>query len=152
MKILFLDIDGVLNSRRSATALGRFPWDVSDQDMPFFDLVAIGLIKKLLRETGAVVVLSSSWRNNDTWTEIGPRLGMEIISKTPQKIGLSTRGHEIKHWLDENKDVEAYAIVDDDTDMLPEQEPFFVRTHAVDGLGLKHYEGLLSILGKKTGG
>jgi hypothetical protein len=40
------------------------------------------------------------------------------------------RGDEIKEWIEQKDDVENYAIIDDDSDMLPEQmDSFFL----VDG-------------------
>lgn len=154
MKVLFLDVDGVLNSRRSAVAFGKFPWDVEPADLPLFDNVAIGFIRKLCKETGCKIVLSSTWRGKEGMTEkIARVLDLPIIDKTPHKIA-GKRGHEIQAWLDamagRHPELQTagidYAIVDDDSDMLEDQKPFFVQTCGQDGFLLKHYDALLEIL------
>lgn len=48
MKILFLDIDGVLNSDRSNMAFSGYPHSFSDADMAKFDNVALGLLRRLV--------------------------------------------------------------------------------------------------------
>ena len=44
------------------------------------------------------------------------------------------RGHEIQEWLDKHPEVTRYAILDDDSDMLPEQMPNFFKTTFQNGL------------------
>lgn len=146
MKYLFLDIDGVLNSTRSACGLGKIPHDAEPKDLPFFDLIALGLIRRLCEETGAKIVLSSTWRMGRDPVELGNQLDLPIISKTLVLDGF--RGDEIKQWLDENYNphVDKYAIVDDDSDMRPEQRPFFVKTHYNNGLLWDHYLQLKALL------
>lgn len=147
MKILFLDIDGVLNSRRSMTAFGACPWTVEDDHMPLFDLVAVGLIRKLCDETGAECVLSSTWRRDPNWRFIGQKLEIPIIARTPEQSG--PRGREIEAWVGDRMKqghVKKYAIIDDDSDMLPHQLPFFVQTCPRNGMLLEHYEKLKEIL------
>lgn len=71
MKIIFLDIDGVLNSHASCSALGGVPWPMKPYNWGFFDRVAVGLLRKAVNQTGAVCVLSSSWRHHldhEGWT------------------------------------------------------------------------------------
>jgi histidinol phosphatase-like enzyme len=53
MKVIFLDIDGVLNCDHTANPR-KFPYVV--------DKKLLARFKKLLSRTGAKVVLSSSWR------------------------------------------------------------------------------------------
>lgn len=129
--MLFLDIDGVLNSHRTAIAFGGMPFEI-DADRSMFDEVAIRLIAGIVRLSGASVVLSSAWRQSPDWVKIGPALGLPIIDRTPSMLG--PRGKEIGAWLEAHPEVESYVIVDDDGDMLPEQTPFFVHTNMQDGL------------------
>lgn len=144
-KILFLDIDGVLNSVRSAYALGGYPHSTEDTELGKFDHVALALVRRLCKETGCQIVLSSTWRIIHPFKRLGDDLNLPIIDRTPQLGG--ARGHEIKHWLDRNE-CERYAIVDDDTDMLPEQIPFFVQTSGTEGMSLRHYKQLEKLLSK----
>nr|WP_315471744.1 HAD domain-containing protein [uncultured Rhodoferax sp.] len=145
MKVVFLDIDGVLNSHRTAIAFSGVSWSGADGIRAKMDEVAIRLIGGIVRASGAVVILSSSWRNDSNWTSIGPALGLPIAGRTPS--GMGPRGQEIADWLAKNPGVEQYAIIDDDSDMLPEQLPFFVHTHYSNGFMFEHAEKLADLLG-----
>lgn len=131
MKVLFLDIDGVLNSHRTAYAFGGFPFDV-EKHRHRFDEVAIALVRNVVTAAGAQIVLSSSWRNDKDWERIGPGLGLTIMDRTPTLPG--KRGEEIAVWLQAHPEVESYVILDDDGDMLDEQRERFVQTTHEDGL------------------
>ena len=143
LKVLFLDIDGVLNSRRTATAFGNFPHNCDPHQMKLFDRPALSLIQKLCEKTDSSVVLSSTWRNDPRWREYGRQLRIPLIDRTPSQSG--PRGREIQTWIDINGP-KRYAIVDDDSDMLEHQKPFFVQTDPQDGLLLRHYDRLLELL------
>lgn len=151
MKILFLDIDGVVNSVRSAVALGGYPWTCEPQDIKLFDHVALALIKRVCEETDTKICLSSMWRHNynsrEDLAQFGSDIGLPfIISKTPTML-TATRGEEISAWLRDNEGkITKYAIVDDDSDMLKEQIPFFVKTNSKEGLSYSNYLHLLELL------
>lgn len=144
MKVLFLDIDGVLNSSRSATAFKGFPHGFGKSDMERFDMVAVNLIRRLCRVTGCRVVLSSTWRILHTVHECANGLDLPIFDATTKDGG--HRGTQIQTWLDAHQEVTQYAIVDDDSDMLESQLPFFVRTSHADGLSYANYEALERLL------
>lgn len=144
MKILFLDIDGVLNSARSCRAFDGYPHDFSDEGMRKFDSVAIGLVRKLCDKTGALIVLSSTWRMLHDISECAQGLGLPIFDRTPILEG--PRGVEINAWLSKHPEVTRYAIVDDDSDMLPEQKQYFVKTNFEEGLSMHDFKALLGLL------
>lgn len=147
MKVLFLDIDGVLNSSRSCIAFNGYPWP--DCDWNKFDDVAVGLLREAIRLTGAVCVLSSSWRVGMEDKEIGDlsvRLGVPIIGKTRSSYGSEKRGIQIQDWLNEHQEVSRYVIVDDDSDMTREQKRFFVKVDPDAGLSYENYHKILRIL------
>jgi hypothetical protein len=48
------------------------------------------------------------------------------------------RGEEIKDWLQKNQEVQEYAILDDDSDMLPEQMDKFYHCDGYFGLSPNH--------------
>jgi len=130
MKVLFLDIDGVLNTDHR---------NISP------DLCA--KVERVLDETGAVIVLSSAWRNlikaemgtPEHYNEarallvgngMTERLFQSIISQTPnltvwdESEGVSLlvggeRGHrarEVTYWLENwhhKVEISAWAVVDD---------------------------------------
>ena len=127
MKIVFLDIDGVLNSEAH---LEVNPPDktlrMSDDEWwaEMLDPSAIERLNYLLERTEAVVVVSSSWRwarDNEQLLRVLRSKGFtgKIVDSTPQK-NEKNRGREIKNWLDSYDGVlESYAILDDDGDMEP---------------------------------
>jgi hypothetical protein len=123
MKVLFLDIDGVVNckttTQRHRGAIGIDPY------MAF-------LVGKIQLNTGCEVVLSSSWKNWPEGINEVERQVINIFDRTPN-LNLvhyedKPRGNEIKRWLDRHPEVEAYAILDDNSDMLDEQLPHFFKT------------------------
>lgn len=131
MKVVFLDIDGVLNCHRTAIAFGGIPHTTARNGRAALDEVAIRLIGGIVRAAGAVIVLSSTWRKHSDWQDYGPALDLPIIDRTPSLAGF--RGQEIDDWLSRHPEVESFAIVDDDRDMTPEQMTFFVHTSGFDG-------------------
>lgn len=116
-KILFLDIDGVVNckttTQRHRGAIGIDPY------LAF-------IVGKIQLDTGCEVVLSSTWRLWEYTREEVKKQVVNFIDVTPD-LGTS-RGEEIQAWLNKHPEVTVYAILDDDTDMLPEQLPNFFQT------------------------
>lgn len=118
MKVVFLDIDGVLNcAHTSARMRGLIGID------PFL----VSIFNKIILETDAKIVLSSSWRlfSLDEVKSVFPML--YDVTSSIREHG-SVRGDEIQKWLDEHPEVERYAILDDDSDMLESQMPNFFQT------------------------
>lgn len=145
MKIIFLDIDGVLNSKRTYYAFKGYPIDLSNESLKRFDWVAIGLIRKLCKLLDAQIVLSSSWRRCFKIEDIALALNLPIIDKTPILFS-GTRGKEIELWINKNKDV-SYCIIDDNNDMLDYQKEHFVRTSHENGFLLKDYYKVIKMFG-----
>lgn len=151
MKVIFLDIDGVLNSSRSAAALGGMPWPdpKKERDWHLFDPVGVGLLRRACEKTGAVCVLSSSWRmhlDESGIRDLAERLGVHIIGTTRRSVGQEMRGDQIAEWLVERTEVTAWAILDDGADMLPEQKERLVKTTFREGLLFEHYMQLTHLL------
>lgn len=126
MKVLFLDIDGVVNCAKTVNRHGGY----IGID-PFMAL----LVNRICEATGASIVLSSSWRlSEDGKDEVNRHIFPRFIDVTPYKHGLKSRGSEIKDWLDRHPEVMRYAILDDNSDMLKEQMPNFFKTSWEEGL------------------
>lgn len=125
MKILFLDIDGVVNcvttAQRHRGAVGIDPY------------MAL-LVGRIVEATGCVIVLSSSWRHYPDARDEVRRQVMPFVDVTPDLKGTTSRGTEIKTWLADHPEVERYAILDDNGDMLNEQQPHFFKTSWQIGL------------------
>lgn len=137
MKIIFLDVDGVLNSMKT---LRMFGWD-------FIDPILVALVSRIVRETGAKIVLSSTWRLSPESKQMVERaLGehnLEILDITPMLEG--PRKTEIQAWLDMNQVVK-FAILDDDLDA--EIEGSFFRTDDDFGLTVAIAEKVIEHLEK----
>ena len=150
MNIIFLDIDGVLNSYRTVAASGGYPHDFQPWSMDRFDPVAIKLVKSLCLESLASVVLSSSWKHEFTAKEVADGLDLPVIDVTPNLPDV--RGHEIQAWLNAHTGVKNYVILDDCGDMLESQKDHFVQTKHAEGLSYENYCKASEILKGKLGG
>ena len=143
MKILFLDIDGVLNSKQyDATRSMTDSFNIDESRLP--------LVKEIIDRTGARVVLSSSWRKK-LYDDLRPKCGegtrllmtfeaasIPIYAITPCDCGLTSRPDEIRAWLSASGDkVEAYAILDDAFGGWGELSDRLVRTSYLSGRGLE---------------
>lgn len=124
MKILFLDIDGVCNSRdylyrlRAKNKKATL-WYAIDPE-------AVKLVRRIVKETGCKVVLSSTWRLYADGSAQVQREVCHFIDKTKDlqagaKRGHVPRGEEVAEWLSRHPSVTQYAIVDDDSDFMPTQ-------------------------------
>jgi hypothetical protein len=140
MKILFLDIDGVVNCQ--TTNFKTECWPI-DRYMAF-------LVGRIVLNTGCKVVLSSSWRIHPDGIETVEKHIVPILDRTSSSWYIdsekrsSLRGEEVKKWLDEHPDVEKYAILDDDSDFL-EGQPLFKtswKTGLTDNIANKVIEHL----------
>lgn len=148
MKIIFLDVDGVLNSTRSMVAFKGCGFMRDNQSWKQLDPVAIKLLQHVVEETGASVVLSSTWRIGALQEDIeqfSEFLGVEIIAVTGRSPD-GIRGKEIQKWLDLSAGVDSFVIVDDDSDMLPSQMQNFVKVDGKVGLTYENVKSILSIL------
>jgi hypothetical protein len=167
MKIIFLDIDGVLNPLHYMNALFKM-WKASfgqlkskdDYGDLFFDQNCDAL-RKIIDSTDAKIVISSTWKKEgiqhllDMWKH--RNLPGEIIDVTPTEQDLVEagefkfldevcRGDEIKSWIKNNNFTGNYIIIDDTKDMLKEQEPFFIKTNSYFGLSEKEADQSIKIL------
>lgn len=133
MKVLFLDIDGVVNCSTTAQRSGYFIG---------IDPYMALMIDRIIQATGCKVVLSSSWRHFTGGTDEVRNKVCELYDVTPTFAG-DLRGTEIEKWLDDHNakfggnvetEVTRYAIVDDNDDMLPEQMPNFFKTSWTTGI------------------
>lgn len=135
MKVLFLDIDGVLNHqefyerRENDTYLKSLSYPLTE-----FDPLVVERINDILDKTDSKLVISSSWRFDENLQNIFTKVGFKhkIFDITPYGMG-KCRGAEIKQWLDTHENVEKYVIIDDDNDMLKEQKKYFIRTTDFNG-------------------
>ena len=101
------------------------------------DNFLVARVRKIVDATGALIVLSSTWRdewnvedesrNGSDFNELRAKFrefGMDFYDRTGawQKRG---RGWEILEWLERHESVESFVILDDWNDMGP------VRDHLI---------------------
>ena len=136
MKMIFLDIDGVMNSKRNALRLQAE--GVSDKLMRQFDPEAVQCLNRILNDTGAQIVISSTWRRlwsldslRSHFKEQGVERPERIVGETPTVFS-GCRGREIELWLRDH-DCDGFLILDDDSDMTPFMEKL-VKTSFDNGL------------------
>jgi hypothetical protein len=149
VRVLFLDIDGVLNSRDYVERAGWEPPLGSDHDVHIIDPAAVALLNLIVESTGAFIVISSSWRITYGTDALHSMLELRgftgrVIGVTPQRSGRQ-RSREIAEWLAENR-VEAFAIVDDENDAGVGYTPRFVQTSFEEGLTREHASKLVRVL------
>lgn len=112
MKVIFLDVDGVLNSNDyiEYTSKNNVKGILEEIDPQKIDM-----LKQVLNITGAKIVVSSSWRNIRKFEKLRELFflyGIRLDKKTPL-IG-NNRGLEIKQYLKEHANIEQYIILDDE--------------------------------------
>jgi hypothetical protein len=110
MKVIFLDIDGVLNTRTTPNPR-KLPYVV--------DPALVKRFRQLLKGTGAKGVLSSSWRYDPAGVFSAKYHGIPFIDCTPDLKGKPRRA-EILSWLKKHRRVTRYVVLDDDDDELDE--------------------------------
>lgn len=174
-RLLFLDIDGVLNSSKTAVVFATYPYSgkAGLEDGHAFDKVNVKLVDKLISFTDTHIVLSSSWRIGLTAVQTQRLLedigidGRRVIGRTRDSKMNDCRGQQIFEFLEllrtdsrqlcshnlllselagQSLVPKSFAILDDDSDMLPMQEPNFVCVDPRDGLTVSNVEAVGSII------
>ena len=165
MNVIFLDIDGVLNSDEhfievyddkkifyKAYPNDEYRNNLNDIIKPnLFDISfeKLQLLKKIVRETDYKIVVSSAWRLMPKWTLIEDYLinkGLPIIGITPYIYG--ERGEEIRTYLKKHKEIENFIILDDERFKdFNELLNYLVKTDFCDeGLTEEHAEEAINLL------
>lgn len=159
MKVIFLDIDGVMNCENWITSIPK-------QDVlrlrsingynvgSIFYPLSVLVLNEVIEETGAKIVISSCWRadfsyNVDNARDLFKLNGVkgDIIDFTPSIN--SIRGEEIQAWLDSHNDIESIVIIDDETYDIRELRKYTVKTSWRDGLRMRNKSKILKMLNKK---
>lgn len=146
-KIIFLDIDGVLNCNKTfddtkgiQTAYYIFLKNINDKKryeekllqgkLLEIDNHKLSLLKYIIHCTGAKIVVTSSWKNFRRYSLIEEFLinaGLPIIGATKD---MGSRGKEIKTYITENN-IREYIIIDDEVfpDFSEEQKYNLIWTN-----------------------
>lgn len=161
MKVIFLDIDGVLNGRYTEETFGGYVF-VSDDK--------ILLLKEIVDSTDAKIVLSSTWRRGwflkdrypsysgeEVWLfeALQEKLGEHGIELMDYTEEFGSRGDEIGKWLKNHtgEPIESYVILDDmDEDELRPHTNRLIQTNAAEGLTEGDVEDAIELLNRSARG
>lgn len=150
MKVIFLDFDGVLNT-------DRYLRERDPRTQSILDETKLSLLRRIVEETGAVIVLSTSWRRHwhpdptlwdATWKPCGEalgRFGLRVLDRTPDygDHGGNNRDREVRDWLTAHRgEVESFVILDDVLMGWEELSDRLVHTNP--------YRGLTEVLADKA--
>lgn len=158
MKIIFLDIDGVLNTDKSRSRCGTVVGIDNDKLLR---------LKKIVDETNAKIVLVSTWKEH--WERLQSRkiyqdeladyldrkfkrVGLPVYDKTPSKFDCEylSRGEGIVEYTYGRK-IESFVIIDDyqfDYDRCGLTD-YFVKTNQSSGLTDEKAQRAIEILNNK---
>ena len=165
-KIIFLDIDGVLNTEYYQGLLeyqGK-PWQ--DEYGAFFDPKSVKQLKKIIDATDADIVVESSWKylGLDAMKELwdARNLPGRVIDITPSSVSnehlininldyldtstLHCKGIEIASWLAEQTEDIRYVIIDDEYVILDSQLSHFILTNPYEGITEEQANKIILIL------
>jgi hypothetical protein len=130
MKVIFLDVDGVLNSTVTRQEEG---WCTINRRM-------LNRVKEIVVTTGCKIVISSTWRlipgcKEDLENNLAV-VGIfdQVIGETPNFDHPKVRHDEIRDWLNRNTQVQRFAIIDDTDEAGIGFEDEFFQTNDDDGL------------------
>jgi hypothetical protein len=158
-RLLALDFDGVLNSARF--------YDKKHPGVLPLDPAAVQLLNTLLDRSGALVVVSSTWRLGDDlmglWSKLesvgfrGKVVGVTPdLSRRPKVSKIYRpvpRGEEIQAFVDEweaaREPIESLVILDDDPDMAHLSHRL-VQTNFREGLTIVHVDRAVRMLADGT--
>lgn len=160
MKVLFLDIDGVLNSRKwdeERMKLNNGMLRPPDNFYPQYpdnirrkawdlDSKAMETLHRIVKDYDLKVVISSGDRIGESiayFITLFRLRGCDfqkgtIIGMTPL-LGIDHRGDEIDAWLNSAEPCE-YLIIDDRSDFHFHQKPHWIQTDRMFGLQPWHHE------------
>ena len=139
MKVIFLDVDGVLNCIYSKSRQGNYIG---------IDDIRVKRLKEIVDKTGAKIVLTSTWKfdwevtDKESMSEGGwyldrkmKRQNLTILDKTHDQGW--NRGYGIKQYLDSHI-VDSWVVLDDEIFTDYEKEgilPHLVKTEFYDENG-----------------
>ena len=158
-RVIFLDIDGVLNSGRWYYERGGYV--PRDADMSAeLDPSAIQCLNRIIDQTGAKVCISSSWRilEDECEANIAEMLAKrgfvgEVIGRTPIYRGkcpeMTRRGLEIQAWIEASSPFDSICILDDSSDMA-HLMPWLVQTTWAHGLTDEHVPCAVRMLTERS--
>jgi hypothetical protein len=147
MKIIFLDIDGVLSTPHAYDQPGH-KHGRANEFTPWLKEIWEDFLKDHPEVT---IVLSSTWRKDSKWRERiygSSRITAGRIIDVTDSSRTGFRGSEVQNWLNDTElDIEEYVILDDSGDFYPDQiESRYVKTKTMHGISPRHLREVAKIL------
>ena len=117
-KVIFLDFDGVMDTEYYDQILTSEGKPINDEYGIVFDPNSIRNLKRIIDETYADIVVTSTWKYEMSYADIldmwkARDLPGFVTDVTPNISGCRCRGDEIDAWLEDCKDECQYVILDD---------------------------------------
>ena len=139
MKIIFLDIDGVLNTDKWEAYMLSQRLPLEDEFGIFFDKEAINNLAKILTITKAKIVIHSTWKLGKPleWLQLlwnKRRLPGHIFDITPDIPPYYNKDDEITEWLVNHSEVNDYVILDDEAEFSLSLNKHFVQINSTLGI------------------
>lgn len=144
MNIIFLDVDGVLNSEAKLIRLYNETHDMSLFNPVPFDEICLKNLEILVKSTNSKIVVTSTWRRTPELEERLIKalkdfnLDKEIIGYTPH-IQDATRETEINEFLSKIDYKPHFIILDDSKDM-DNLLPYLIKIDSRVGLTTQNIE------------
>ena len=117
-KVIFLDFDGVMDTEYYDKILISEGKPINDEYGIVFDPNSVRNLKRIIDETYADIVVTSTWKYEMSYADIldmwkARELPGFVTDVTPNILGCRCRGDEIDAWLEDCKDECQYVILDD---------------------------------------
>lgn len=169
-RVVFLDVDGVLNSKTHGFLHGfgdtlKVNKD-GDLESTKLSLEMFNLLNTLCFRSKASVVMTTSWRtefhgsNPEFWNQLFKKMANSQNNKSfvnvvgvTQDLSLNKleRGDEVRLWLNENDWVDEFVLLDDLNDCwFPSQLHRLVNTDDMHGLSLLNLKEALELFNLDT--
>ena len=154
MRVIFLDIDGVLNSEEWNGYVQSFTYGARFNSCYLLSQEMILRLQNVVFQTNAEIVLISSWRiSEQAMSALTRQLSLYHLSikDTTVSYAYGSRADEVKLWIEAHSNITSYAIVDDYDDGFTQDEVLsthFVQTTYFQGLTPEKAEKIVEILSK----
>jgi hypothetical protein len=154
MRVVFLDIDGVLCTPRAALALG------DSGVIRAFDPIAIQFLNRLYEAAPYLLVMTSTWRRDIGAKTAVKASGCYAQFHTDWRTGdrwasgdivesMHARPAEIRDWLEKNGPAEFLILDDDPFAWTPEQASRVVECDSYDGISFAAMNKAFDLFGTK---
>lgn len=154
MRVIFLDIDGVLNSEEWDRYVQSFTYGARFNSCYLLSQEMILRLQNVVFQTNAEIVLTSSWRTNERAVcALTRQLSLYHLSIRDSTVSYAygNRADEVKLWIKSHSNITSYAIIDDYDDGFTQDEVLsthFVQTAYAYGLTHEKAAEMIEILSK----